>query len=72
MKLHFNELFLHLDDQVVPKFDVISGGILYKKGLGFPDTYTVFGVSYGKLLSHDFEVMDLSEAGYEIKAYYVR
>ncbi len=72
MKLHFNDLFLHRDDQVFPKFDMISGGALYKKGEGFPETNTVFGASYATLLNHDFEVADLLGGGYEIKAYYVR
>lgn len=72
MTLGFNELFLHQGDQVFPKSDVTIGGKLLKKGFGFPDTSTVFGVSYSKLLRHDFEVKDQPEIGYEITAYYVR
>lgn len=72
MKLHFDELFLHREDRVFPKFDVTSSGTIYKKGEGFPETNTVFGASYATLLNHDFEVAGLPASGYEIKAYYVR
>ncbi len=72
MTLHFDELFLHSKNQVIPKFDVTSGGIHYKKGNGFPDRTTLFGVFYSTLLHHTFEVAELPENGYEIKAYYVR
>jgi hypothetical protein len=72
MKLHFDELFSHRDDQVIPKFDVTSVGICYKKGDAFPANTTLFGVVYSTLLSHTFEVTELPESGYEIKAYYVR
>ncbi len=72
MKLHFDELFLHSEDQVTPKFDIKSNGIFHKKGLSFSDCITVFGVSYAALSNHDFELASLPEGGYEIKAYYVR
>ncbi len=72
MKLHFNDLFLHRESQVFPRFDVTSSGTLYRKGEGFPETDTIFGIPYATLLNHDFEVADLPGSGYEIKAYYVR
>ncbi len=72
MKLHFDEIFSHTENIIVPKFDIKNGEIFHKKGETFSDSNTIFGVCYTSLLSHYFELESLPGGGYEIKAYYVR
>ncbi|GAA4445207.1 hypothetical protein GCM10023091_36510 [Ravibacter arvi] len=72
MKVHFDDLFTLLDNQLVAKVEVTSSDVLFRQGETVPNVTTLFGVALVLLKSHDFEVTGSPGNGCEIKACYVR